>query len=100
MPVKIDSQVNGARFGIKVVPGASRDRIVGLLGDVLKIAVSSPPEGGKANQAVLSLLCRHLGVKRHQLSIERGTTSPHKQVGIVGMSAEQLQQKLAEFEKS
>ena len=41
---------------LKVVPGASRASLAGALGDRLKVRVAEPPEGGKANRAVLALL--------------------------------------------
>jgi uncharacterized protein (TIGR00251 family) len=41
---------------LKVVPGASRAALAGALGDRLKVRVAEPPEGGKANRAVLDLL--------------------------------------------
>lgn len=41
---------------LKVVPGASRAALGGALGDRLKVRVAEPPEGGKANRAVLDLL--------------------------------------------
>ncbi|MGB9626422.1 MAG: DUF167 domain-containing protein, partial [Phycisphaerae bacterium] len=46
----------GVEVAVKVVPGSSRDRIMGVLGDALKIAVAAPPEKGKANQAVIEVL--------------------------------------------
>ncbi len=40
------------RLSLKVVPGSSRDEIVGWLGDSLKVKVKAPPEKGRANEAV------------------------------------------------
>lgn len=41
------------RLKVKVVPGASRDEIVGWLGDALKIKVTAPPEKRRANEVVV-----------------------------------------------
>ena len=38
-----------ARFAVKVVPGSSRDQIVGWLGDTLKIKVAAPPFSAAVN---------------------------------------------------
>ncbi|MFM7075771.1 MAG: DUF167 domain-containing protein, partial [Planctomycetaceae bacterium] len=51
-----------ARLEVKVVPGSSRDQIVGWLGDALKIKVTAPPEKGKANERVVELLAGALGI--------------------------------------
>ena len=45
---------------LKVVPGASRAALAGALGDRLKVRVAEPPEDGKANHAVLTLLSKWL----------------------------------------
>ena len=79
---------------VKAVPGASRDGVAGVLGDRLKVRVSAPPEGGRANRAVCAVIARALGVKQRQVSIETGRTSPEKTIRVedcrVGSVAERL----------
>ncbi|NQU75104.1 MAG: DUF167 domain-containing protein [Planctomycetes bacterium] len=75
---------------VKAVPGSSRDRIVGVLGEELKIAVSAPPEKGKANKAVAAILAKALGVPVRDVSLTSGDTSPHKEFAVAGISARQL----------
>jgi hypothetical protein len=72
---------------IKAVPGASGDQIAGVLGDRLKIRVSAPAEGGKANKAICTLLARVLGVKAARISIESGRGTAAKTVRVSGTSA-------------
>ena len=82
-------------MALKVVPGASRDRIVGVLGDALKIAVSKPPTDGAANKAVIQLLAAHLGLPATSITITRGHANPRKEVLIAGLTLEQLAARLA-----
>ncbi len=67
---------------VKVVPGASRDEVVGKLGDALKVRVAAPPEGGKANQAVIRLLAGHYGVDRNRVRIVAGMASARKTIEV------------------
>jgi uncharacterized protein (TIGR00251 family) len=76
------------RFNVKVVPGSSRDQIVGWLGDALKIRVTAPPEKGKANEAVIELLAEALGVSSDDIEVFSGHSSPSKIVAITGMNDE------------
>ena len=69
---------------IKAVPNASRDAIAGMLGDRLKVCVSAPPEGGRANGAIAALLARELGVRPAQVEIIAGHTGPDKVVRVTG----------------
>lgn len=79
-----------ARLNVKVVPGSSRDQIVGWLGDALKIKVSAPPEKGRANEAVIELLATKLGIGTDDIEIVSGHSSPSKIVAITGMTAEAI----------
>jgi uncharacterized protein (TIGR00251 family) len=68
-----------------VVPGASRSGIAGVLGDRLKVRVAAPPEGGKANRALVELLSRWLGVR--DVEIVAGHSSAEKIVRVTGLAA-------------
>lgn len=83
-----------ARLKVKVVPGASRSSLGGWLGDSLKVRVSAPPEKGKANAAVISLLAKELQLDESALSILSGGTSPHKVIGIKGKEISAILQAL------
>jgi uncharacterized protein (TIGR00251 family) len=81
-------------FQVKVVPGSARERIAGLYGSSLKVAVTAPPEQGKANAAVCALLARTLGLPAAAVQITAGTASPRKTVAVRGLDAAQLLQRL------
>jgi len=84
-----------AVFLAKIVPGSSGPtRICGLLDGMLKIKVSAPPEKGKANQCLLKFLAKELGVKKSEVSLISGKTSPVKHVQVSGISAKTLLNKL------
>jgi uncharacterized protein (TIGR00251 family) len=74
-----------AMLNVKVVPGSSRDRVAGRYGDGIKVQVSAPPEGGRANRAVEALLAGALGLKAQQVRVVKGHTQPRKVVEVEGV---------------
>ena len=86
-------QVPGAiLFTVKVVPGSSRTAIAGLLGSMLKVKVSTPPEKGKANESLINFLAKRLGVKTRNIEIIAGTSNPVKQIRVEGITPDRLTQ--------
>ncbi len=79
---------------VKAVPGASRQEIVGPLGNRLKVRVNAPPEGGRANKAVCVLIARALGVKPKQVSIESGRSSSQKTIRVENCDVATVEKKL------
>jgi uncharacterized protein (TIGR00251 family) len=69
---------------VKAVPGASRDEIAGIVGNCLKVRVSAPPEGGRANKAICRVVATALGAKPRQVTVERGHASPEKTLRVAG----------------
>jgi len=89
--LELTTTPEGLIVPLKVVPGASRDRIAGELAGALKVAVAAPPEKGKANKAVVRLLAKALGLRVNQIEVVKGATSPNKSVLIRGADASAIQ---------
>ena len=78
------------RLALKIVPGASKDEIVGYLGERLKVRLRAAPESGRANEALLALLISSLGLSKDQVALVAGHHSPLKTVEISGVRESQL----------
>jgi hypothetical protein len=78
----IIAEGNAVLLRVKIVPGASRTRYVGLWEKRVKISVAAPPEKGKANRAVIAFLAGLLGVRKRDVTIVEGLTSRLKTIRI------------------
>lgn len=65
-----------------IQPKSSRDSLVGLHGDELKVAITAPPVDGQANTHLVKFLAKQFKVAKSQVSIEKGELGRHKQVRI------------------
>jgi uncharacterized protein (TIGR00251 family) len=79
---------------VHVQPGAGRTALTGRHGDALRVKVGAPPEGGRANAALVALLATTLGIAESRISIESGATSRAKRLRIVGLPAADLERLL------
>lgn len=80
---------------LRVVPGTTRPGVVGRFGDAWKVRVTAAPEGGKANEAVLTLLADALDVPRRDLELASGRSSRDKVVRLTVLSGEEADSRLA-----
>src|SRR3954469_14774079 len=81
----------GVELSLKVQPRASRSRVVGALGDALKVQLAAPPVEGAANDAPVLLFAELLGVPRRQVTLVAGSTSRTKRLRIDGVDAGQVE---------
>ena len=77
-------------LSVKVIPNSSVDRVVGWLGDQLKVKVRAQPEKGSANAAVIDLLGQVLGLNRASLSIHSGHTKANKLLQLSDITRDEL----------
>jgi uncharacterized protein (TIGR00251 family) len=85
---------SSTRLRFRVSPGARRTELVGRHGDGWKVRVAAPPEGGKANEAVLDLLAERLELPRRALSIVSGRTAREKVVQMEGVDRAEGERRL------
>lgn len=90
MDVHVRDVEGGAVMKVRAAPSSSRERIVGAHGDALKVAVSAPPEKGKANERLLAVIAECLGLPARRLTLVSGMTSRDKVVRVEGLDAEGL----------
>jgi uncharacterized protein (TIGR00251 family) len=80
---------DGVRVAIRLSPRATADRLLAIAADaaggrVVKVSVTAPAEGGRANEALLKLLARAWRLPRRDLSIITGSTSHNKAIRVAG----------------
>jgi uncharacterized protein len=84
------------RLRLRVSPGARGDARGGIErhGGGWKIRVAPPPEGGKANDAVLKLLAERLAVPMSDVRLVSGRTGRDKVVELAGLGAAEAERRL------
>lgn len=94
MTLKLTKTPNGIVLSIKVVPGSSRTRLAGLLGDALKINIAAAPEKGKANKELVRFLADFFERPKSAISVISGKHNVRKEILINQIDLQTLQTKL------
>lgn len=72
-------------LSIYLQPKASKDAILGLHDNEIKVSITAPPVDGKANQHLIKFLAKLVGVAKSKVTILKGELSRHKQIKIDGV---------------
>jgi uncharacterized protein YggU (UPF0235/DUF167 family) len=83
-----------AHLQVKVTPGARESAIGEWQDGVLRVKVRERAEKGRANEAVVKLLAKHLGVPSATVTLKLGATSRTKLLEIVGLSDDEARRRL------
>ena len=65
-----------------IQPKSNEDRLVGPVGEYLKIRISAAPTDGKANKHLVRYLAKLFGIKQAAITIVSGQTGRHKRLCI------------------
>lgn len=92
--IEIAAHADGCVLAVRAQPGARRNGIVGEQNGALKVAVTAPPDRGRANKAIEELLADALGLKKAQVELIGGLTSRAKRLLLRGVTVEQVRERL------
>lgn len=90
MPLAISASAAGLRLDVYVQPRASRSEIVGEHDGALRVRLAAPPVDNAANEALVALLAKALGVPKRDIRVVTGATSRRKVVEVSGVTAEEV----------
>jgi uncharacterized protein len=93
--VTVEAHPEGATFTVRAQPGSRENGVRGERASALKVSVTQAAEKGKANQAVVDVLCDALGLRRSQIQLISGDTSRQKRFLVRDITVDQLQQKVS-----
>ena len=79
----VSTCADGLVLRLYIQPKASRDTIIGLHGDEVKVAITAPPVDGQANGHLVKYLAKQFRVAKSQVLLEKGELGRHKQVKIL-----------------
>jgi len=78
----INKSAKGVMFKVFVQPKSSKNMIVGIYGDTIKIKLTAPPVNGAANKMCIKYLANILKIPQSKIEIISGHTSRTKHLLI------------------
>lgn len=92
--IALTQHPQGIVLPVRAQPGARANAVRGVQDGALKVAVTQVAEKGKANKAVLLLLCKSLDLRRSQVVLIAGETTAHKQFLVRDVTADALRERI------
>lgn len=99
MLIEIRPHDEGCVIGVRAQPGAKRTGVTGIHNRMLKVAVTAPPDKGRANDALTLAIAEAFELKPSAVELIGGATSREKRFLLRGVSVGQVErcvQKLTE----
>jgi uncharacterized protein (TIGR00251 family) len=81
---------------VRVQPRASKDEIVGERDGALVVRVTAPPVDNRANDALVRLVAKRLGVAPTRVTLLQGARSRDKVIQVEGISSTDIMRLLSE----
>jgi len=90
----VSEKTDGCLLKCWIQPRSSRNAVVGVHGDALKIALTAPPVDGKANKELLKFIAKYFKLPKSSVQIVAGESSRSKTILISGLDKNIITKKL------
>jgi uncharacterized protein (TIGR00251 family) len=96
MEVVIEGVSGGVNVRVRVIPRAGRSAFAGTRDGALLVRLKAAPVEGAANEELIAVVAKALGVARRDVTIVAGARSRQKRLRIDGVDAATVAARLAE----
>jgi len=90
----VEKVEHGAAIAVHLVAQSARDEITQIHEDYIEVSLTVPATEATANKALEKFLARQLGIKSEAIEVIVGHSAPQKLVSIVGLSPQEVTQRL------
>ncbi len=90
-------QETQVKITVQVQPNASQNKITRFEDGVLYLKIAAPPVKGQANKVLLEFLSSITGIRKSNLTIEKGMTGKRKVIVINGLTQDQVVKQLGKY---
>ena len=94
--IDLQPHAEGTILPVRAQPAAGRNEIRGEQDGMLRVSVTQAPEKGKANKALIALLSEALGLRKSQIELITGETSPQKRFLVRDVGTGELEGRVAQ----
>jgi uncharacterized protein (TIGR00251 family) len=93
--ISLEAHANGVLLPVRAQPGSRHSGIRGEQAGALKVCVTQVAEKGKANKALIKVLCAALDLRPSQVELISGETAAQKRFLIRDITQDALAQRIA-----
>jgi uncharacterized protein len=92
--IALEEHRDGVILPARAHAGARRNAITGEHAGSLQVSVTQAPEKGKANKAIIAVVAEAISLRKSQIELIAGETSPQKRLLVRGIDKSELAQRL------
>lgn len=92
--ITLTEHAAGTIIAVRAQPGARKNAVTGEHAGALKVAVTAPPDKGRANDAIIEVLAEAFQIKTSQIELLSGATNRQKRFLLRDLTLQEVGSRL------